>query len=196
MKMQNGVISNWNEEKGFGFITSKSGGKTVFTHISDYSKNHHKPFKGLEVQYIIGRDSKGRMCAVKVIPLNGHKKSSTHIRRKYLPMILLLSFTSITIFVFNRHLIPLSLIALYLAMSIITFIMYAKDKSAAQSNAWRTPESTLHTLSLLGGWPGATIAQSFLRHKSQKVSFKVAHWIMVIVNCGALYWLITPQGSF
>lgn len=32
----------------------------------------------------------------------------------------------------------------------------------------RTQESTLHGLSLLGGWPGALIAQQVLRHKSKK----------------------------
>ena len=73
--------------------------------------------------------------------------------------------------------------------------MYAKDKSAAESGNWRTAESTLHILSLLGGWPGAAIAQSFLRHKSKKLSFRVTYWITVFMNCGALYWVITPKGS-
>tara|TARA_R110002050_G_scaffold71891_1_gene154608 strand:- start:40332 stop:40916 length:585 start_codon:yes stop_codon:yes gene_type:complete len=194
--MQNGIISNWNEEKGFGFITPKSGKKAIFTHINDYSKRHNKPFKGLEVQYIIANDGKGRMCAVKVSPLNGHKKSSRHLTQKYASILVLLSFTSIIIFLFNKHLIPLSIIAVYAAMSIITFIIYARDKRAARKDAWRTPENTLHTLSLFGGWPGATIAQNFLRHKSSKVSFKITHWITVITNCGGLYWLIIAKGSF
>lgn len=73
--------------------------------------------------------------------------------------------------------------------------MYAKDKSAAEWDKWLTSESTLHTISLLGGWPGAKIAQSFLRHKSKKHSFRITYWVTVIANCGALYWLITPKGS-
>ena len=193
--MQHGTISNWNDDKGFGFIVSASGGKAIFTHIKDYSKNHHKPFKGLEVQYVITNDTKGRMCAVKVVPVKGHRKSNTQVKQKYSSMILLLSFTSLMIFLFNTDLIPLSLIALYITMSILTFIIYAKDKSAARSDSWRTPESTLHTLSLFGGWPGATIAQSFLRHKSNKTSFKVTHWITVIANCGGLYWLIMAKAT-
>jgi uncharacterized membrane protein YsdA (DUF1294 family) len=48
-------------------------------------------------------------------------------------------------------------------MSVIAIIMYAKDKNAAEWGRWRTPEITLHLLSLLGGWPGAGIAQSYLR---------------------------------
>ena len=38
MNMQIGTILNWNEEKGFGFIAPKSGGKTIFAHINDRSE--------------------------------------------------------------------------------------------------------------------------------------------------------------
>lgn len=51
------------------------------------------------------------------------------------------------------------------------------------------------SLSLFGGWPGAKIAQSFLRHKSKKLSFRITYWLTVAANCGALYWLVTPKGS-
>ena len=36
-------------------------------------------------------------------------------------------------------------------MSLITFVMYAFDKSAALKRGQRTPESTLHLVALLGG---------------------------------------------
>ena len=54
----------------------------------------------------------------------------------------------------------------YLVMSLVAFAAYAVDKSAAKRGAWRTPESTLHTLELLCGWPGAWLAQRLLRHKT------------------------------
>jgi uncharacterized membrane protein YsdA (DUF1294 family)/cold shock CspA family protein len=194
--MQIGTILNWNEEKGFGFIAPKSGGKTIFTHINDYSRLHKTPFKGLEVQYVVSADQKGRKCAVKVCPLNGNKRSNREGKQKTVSIILCCGFASVLFVLFCSTSIPLELVGVYAVMSIIAFILYAKDKNAAQSGRWRTSENTLHTVSLIGGWPGAAIAQSFLRHKSKKVSFRVTYWITVMANCGALYWLITPAGNW
>ncbi|MBL8421498.1 MAG: DUF1294 domain-containing protein, partial [Dechloromonas sp.] len=59
----------------------------------------------------------------------------------------------------------------------------------------RTAESTLHLLSLVGGWPGALVAQNRLRHKSRKASFLVAFWATVMLNCGFLGWLLTAHGG-
>ena len=77
----------------------------------------------------------------------------------------------------------------------MTFIAYAFDKSKAQQGAWRTAESTLHMLALIGGWPGAAIAQQRLRHKSQKRAFRNMFWFTVVINVGALFWLLSPKGS-
>lgn len=195
MNVLRGTIANWNEEKGFGFITPKSGGKTIFAHINDYSRRHKKPIKGLDVQYWMSTDQKGRKCAVGVCPLKGHKKNSRAIKQKLLSIGLFIGFSYILLFLFNLKLIPIVIVGMYVVMTVIAFIIYAKDKNAAEWGTWRTPESTLHILSLAGGWPGAAIAQSFLRHKSKKLSFRVTYWITVIVNCGFLYWFVTPEGS-
>lgn len=78
----------------------------------------------------------------------------------------------------------------YLAASVATVAAYGFDKSAAERNQWRVKESTLHMLALLGGWPGAFIAQRMFRHKSRKPSFQVGFMITVIVNCAVLvlFW--------
>jgi uncharacterized membrane protein YsdA (DUF1294 family) len=88
--------------------------------------------------------------------------------------------------------LPPVILGLYLVASLIAFIMYAVDKSAAKRGTWRTSEGTLHWLSLLGGWPGALIAQQALRHKSKKRSFRTVFWITVFLNVGALAWIFTP----
>jgi len=73
--------------------------------------------------------------------------------------------------------------------------MYAFDKSAARKGKWRIPETRLHLLSLLGGWPGAYCAQQKLRHKSAKVSFKRMYWATVALNLTAFIWLFSEQGK-
>jgi len=83
----------------------------------------------------------------------------------------------------------LLLLGFYLAASIVTFIFYALDKAAAQSHRARTPERTLHMLSLLGGWPGALLAQKLLRHKSGKLSFQAWFWLTVVLHCVVAAWL-------
>jgi len=90
--------------------------------------------------------------------------------------------------------LPLAVLGLYALASAAAFVAYARDKSAAQSGAWRTPESTLHLLGLCGGWPGALVARHVFRHKSKKPSFVAEFWVTVVLNCGAL-WMLTPPGQ-
>lgn len=79
--------------------------------------------------------------------------------------------------------------AAYLTTSLTCFVAYAIDKSAARANSWRTPESTLLILGLVGGWPGALLAQQWLRHKSSKPSFQRKFQLTVALNLGAFAWL-------
>ena len=86
--------------------------------------------------------------------------------------------------------LPLWVLGAAVALNLLTFVVYAIDKSAAQSGQWRTKESHLHLLSLAGGWPGAWFAQQWLRHKSRKAEFRAVYWATVVVHCAALAaWL-------
>ena len=53
----------------------------------------------------------------------------------------------------------------------------------------RTPERTLLLLGLVGGWPGAVLAQQWLRHKTSKRSFQQMFWFTVLVNVAGFLWL-------
>jgi uncharacterized membrane protein YsdA (DUF1294 family) len=89
-----------------------------------------------------------------------------------------------------RHMVPWAVPVVYLTASVAAGIAYGRDKSAARRGTWRTPEKTLHVLALMGGWPGALVGQSVFRHKSRKASFRFAFWATVLLNCGALGWLV------
>ncbi|MHB1215866.1 MAG: DUF1294 domain-containing protein [Thiobacillus sp.] len=86
--------------------------------------------------------------------------------------------------------VPVVVFSVYLALSPATFLIYAWDKSAAKAGHRRTPEKLLHLLGLAGGWPGALLAQQWLRHKTSKREFQTVFRITVMLNCSALIWLV------
>jgi len=92
------------------------------------------------------------------------------------------------------NIVPFFILILYGVMSLITFVVYAFDKSAARNDRWRTKENTLHLLALVGGWPGAVLAQQKLRHKTIKKSFRLVFCATVVVNLALFYWLCTAPG--
>jgi uncharacterized membrane protein YsdA (DUF1294 family) len=90
---------------------------------------------------------------------------------------------------------PTYLLALYLLASLVAFLVYWLDKSAARNGQWRTPENTLHAVGLIGGWPGALVAMHLFRHKSRKSSFRFVFWTTVLLNIGGFLWLASPAGT-
>jgi uncharacterized membrane protein YsdA (DUF1294 family) len=91
--------------------------------------------------------------------------------------------------------LPFAVLFLYLGASVVAFLAYMFDKSAARNNQWRTPENTLWFLGLIGGWPGSLVAQKLLRHKTKKLSFQLIFWTTVLLNIGGLVWLFSTSGS-
>lgn len=90
--------------------------------------------------------------------------------------------------------VPVWLAGVYGLMSVVAFAAYAVDKSAAQSGGKRISENTLLMLGLVGGWPGAIIAQQLLHHKSSKASFRAIFWFTAAVNVAAFLFLASPAG--
>jgi uncharacterized membrane protein YsdA (DUF1294 family) len=83
----------------------------------------------------------------------------------------------------------------YAAASIACFVAYAFDKAAARARERRTPERTLLLLGLVGGWPGAVLAQQWLRHKSSKPSFRGKFWVTVLANAAVFIYAAGKGGG-
>ncbi|NOI91778.1 DUF1294 domain-containing protein [Vibrio splendidus] len=178
-----GKIIEWNDDKGYGFISSLGGELKVFIHASSVKNSRRRPVLHDNVMFEVKEDSKGRFNARNVVieGANGF------------PFTVLFGFSflvaaSASIVVFDGLLI---LIPAYLVLSLFTYLMFSWDKQAAQKGNWRTPEKTLHLLSLFGGWPGALLAQFQLRHKSSKQPFKFVLWVTIILNICGFIWLLT-----
>lgn len=84
----------------------------------------------------------------------------------------------------------LQILGVYGALSATTFVLYALDKSSARRSQWRVPENMLHLLALLGGWPGAWLAQQVFRHKTRKSGFQFVFLLTIAVNLGFLVWML------
>lgn len=106
-----------------------------------------------------------------------------------------ISFLAFVMLAFVFGFISINIVWLYFGASVISFITYAIDKSKAKRNAWRIKESNLHLLSLLGGWPGAGLAQQWLRHKSSKKEFRLFYWLTVLVNVLAVIGIHSQVGA-
>jgi uncharacterized membrane protein YsdA (DUF1294 family) len=175
-----------------------TGGERIFIHISAFRNPARRPCLDGIVTYTPATDKKGRPCAIDATlsgdRLNrGVKKSSPHNRSR-LQIRLAAVFLALATVVTLLGRIPLPVFGLYPVLSLVTYFAYALDKSAAKKGAWRTQESTLHVLSLLGGWPGALLAQQKLRHKSSKREFRLVFWVTVLMNCSVFLWLLTESG--
>lgn len=221
-----GRISDWKDDRGFGFVTPAGGGERAFVHIESFRNRQRRPVGNETVTYDLRVDSKGRPKALNVaftdgrasagtMRRSGSSRSSTTSGRSTtsrragtsgrgrlagsgrpaspgrFPTLLAIVCLLLVTVAAATGLLPPVVLGVYAAGSGLTYFMYAWDKTAARNRRWRTSEQTLHLLSLLGGWPGAAIAQRRLRHKSRKRSFRIVFWITVVSNCAALVLILT-----
>jgi len=207
---QQGAVKKWQDDKGFGFIETEAG-ESVFFHVSEF-KAQRRPNIGEAVVFSIGQDAEGRKRATQVqelgfvqqkIAQKNHQIRQRNQKRSHQAefeagqkkrSFLGLAFYGVLALLAATDKLSWLVVSWYVVLGIITYGMYAKDKAAAQSGDWRTPESTLHILSALGGWVGALLAQTYLRHKSQKPEFRVTYYLTVIVNMAGLLFLLAGGG--
>ena len=190
-----GKITTWKDDKGFGFITPNGGGEPVFLHVSSLANRQRRPEGNELVSYELATDAKGRPQAKAVAFVGARAVARAAPGRSALPPLFAAGFLVLLGVLAWLGRLPLAVLGLYAAASVVAFLAYGHDKSAAVRDVWRVKENTLHLFSLLGGWPGALAAQRLFRHKSSKASFQTTYWITVVLNCAALGWLLSPYGA-
>ena len=219
-----GRVKTWHDERGFGFIAPSDGGPDVFVHIKAFAPGAGRPQVGQTVSFEVETDGRGGRRAGNVAPVGaarasmparrgapaqrgaGRARSPVHrepparagpplARRGEAALLAVPALLILYALVALVGRVPDGAPLLHLGASIVTFAVYALDKSAARRGAGRTPESSLHLLSLVGGWPGALLARHFLRHKSAKVPFRRVFWGTVAGNVAVFVLVCSPLGQ-
>lgn len=185
-----GKLTEWNDAKGFGFITPTAGGPRVFVHISAFPRGGRRPTLNEPITYQLTQDNQNRPKAQKAAYLKAARHVSPRSKGLMLACAIAAAFFTLLSALSAAGHMPMQLLAAYALLSVITFAMYGIDKAAAGKGRRRTPEATLLFAGLFGGWPGALVAQRLFRHKTRRQPFQAIFWCGVVVNCGVVGWLI------
>ena len=182
---QKGVITKWDDERGFGFITPSNGNADVFLHVSSLSHGEKRPALNDQV-YFNTKNKNGKVQADNV-SYRSFKKGTRSYAVTIRTLIVFIFLGLLYLCVWLGQL-PIITSHAYLVLSLLAILFYGVDKFAAIKGWQRIPEASLHLLEITGGWPGAFIAQKLFRHKSKKKSYQVWFWVCVFINLAALVW--------
>lgn len=188
-----GRVARWHDDKGYGFIAPCLPGPEVFLQIKAFGQLHKRPQVGDLLTYTLSQDERGRPRAGQVaysrekfVP---KPSRSVGTRRPWAVPFALAVLIGIAVAA-ALDALPIEIAGLYWVASTVAFVFYGWDKASAARAVRRTPENTLLIVGLIGGWPGALIAQEVLRHKTAKASFQSSFWITVFVNIAVLVWVL------
>ncbi|MGV3659472.1 MAG: DUF1294 domain-containing protein [Prosthecobacter sp.] len=169
-------LLSWDAGKGYGWLDW--AGKQVFLHARDYAGTRHGPAKGEEIRFVLGVDPQGRPCAKWARPVNAPMSVGSWFHAA-----LWLASLALPAYALHQQRVnPALASAVALFISVVTYLAYVNDKRRALAGDWRMTEASLHLLELLGGWPGAWIAQRRLRHKCSKLSYQGTFWAIILIH--------------
>ena len=188
-----GEIVEWSDEKRCGFVRPRGNSVSdpvVFLPISSFITRKRDPMVGDVVQYELetlndtpeNRRMRTKLRAIRVLYLGDDLPSQAPHESELAPCVLGAAYSiglMIACFIMRTPYWPFFW---SLALSGAAFFAYAWDKEMARRDAWRVAESSLQLLALLGGWPGAAVAQTVLRHKTRKESFRRGFHISIATN--------------
>lgn len=198
-----GKLKKWKDDRGFGFIQPCNGGQEVYLHISELKDSTRRPQENDTIHYYTTVESDGKIRACNAFISGARIKStssssslSNNVVSDRSPntsfpiagmtlLLLLPGFGTVHFILTTRNPLPL---IIYVVMSLLTYALYADDKSRAKRKQWRIPEQTLHLFELAGGWMGGFLAQRILRHKNRKATYQFGFWAIVTIHYIAWIW--------
>ncbi|RUO49640.1 DUF1294 domain-containing protein [Pseudidiomarina donghaiensis] len=190
MLRRNGTVISWNADKGYGFIQSANNQQQFFAHITAFSNRRRQPAIGDHVTFMEQRQADNKHRAIDIDYV--HTKLSFAL----LPILTIaVAYIAVIAYLGLLGYLPVQLWLIFTFVSVIAYVFYALDKKAALNNKRRTPEDWLQFLALMGGWPGALIAQQQFRHKTRKTSFRVVFYLAVLINIATITFYILEKDT-
>lgn len=174
-----GRLIEWNSDLGYGWL--QHGDKRLFLHRRDYKGRALSV--GDEITFYLGEDLKGRVCAVNaqatISTVSPSRRGS--LMGGVVSLFVLLLLLVLPLIAIQRYAAfqSANIVGYFILISLITYFAYASDKRRAERSDWRISEAKLHLLEMMGGWPGAWLAQRYLRHKCSKRSYQITFLIII-----------------
>ena len=212
MAREKGILEDWHDARGFGFIRRPDGAGKLYVHMKAIGKSNERPKAGDILSYEVGTGANGRPAAINVqilpptkpAPLPeappqaasqpraatpGPDPTPRHEPKAGLVRISMRTAAAATIIVLLGNDImldrfPVWVGLLYIIGGLVSWLFYQADKRAAERRQWREPERLLHLADLAFGIVGGLLAQHVLRHKTYKPGF-----VMVTALITALHVL-------
>lgn len=210
MAREKGILEDWHDARGFGFIRRPDGSK-IYVHMKSIGKSIDRPKPGDALTYEIGEGAGGRSAAVKARiiekpapaasapaataattvearPAPAAPSSPREPQRGFRQISVRTAAAATIIVLLGNDIMlerfPAWVGLLYIIGGIASWLFYQADKRAAEKRQWRAPERRLHLADLAFGIVGGLLAQHVLRHKTYKPGF-----VMVTALITALHVL-------
>lgn len=204
---QTGRLATWNDERGFGFIDCEDGDR-VFVHIKSIARIATRPRIGDRLRFDLGPGRDGRPSAINVrveganpvdpraarrgLPRSAQRLTGRRLVRLLLAAVLAAALVAAA----KTGQLPAWFGWIYLGMGLVSGFAYLVDKRRAEADAWRVPESSLHTLDLVFGVAGGLVAQAAFNHKVSKPPFAAMTLLITALHVMAIMALATGVVAF
>ena len=186
MTRETGVLVDWRDDRGFGFIRRPGSAGKIYVHMKSIGKSVDRPRHGDKLEYTVGKDKAGRPVALDVIfvrdtpppplaPTKSLVETHSHAPHTVMGVATRVVGAAVILALLSANIItgrlPVWVAALYFIAGIGSFMLYRQDKLAAVGQGWRKPEIRLQLLDLTFGIIGGLFAQHVFRHKTYKPDF-------------------------
>lgn len=210
-----GTVVFWRDDKGFGFVLCQQDQQKYFFHIRDKAtgpaNGNARPLAGDQLSFTLAKDRQGRPVAGNWLlsPISPEREATPSLNQtkqtqnaeqiaqaSQFALFFRLSFLAAVVIALLYGKLIYILPLLYAEASLMTYWLYKTDKDAAiAGHGNRLAEESLQLFALIGGWPGAYVAQRTLAHKRSKLSFRREFGFVIIGNAMLVSWLLSPWGQ-